>query len=271
MRQHRLIYDMPASGSYNMAVDEAILNSVAAGMSLPTLRLYAWTPACLSLGYGQTWTDADLKRIHASGWAIVRRSTGGKAILHVDELTYSLVIPEAHPLAQGSIVESYRRISQALMVAIENLGLQTLAEAKETDAKMTGPVCFEVPSHYEITTPDRRKLVGSAQMRRKGCVLQHGSLPLYGDVARICDALTYENEAEREQAKQKVRGRAATLADALNGTVLVWEVVAEAIVQGFVDVFGLDFMEAGLSLDEQAETHRLTNEVYGTDAWTQRR
>lgn len=89
MRQWRLINDFPAFGTRNMAVDEAILQSVTDGRALPTLRLYRWNPPCLSLGYGQKSSDVDFARAAALGWDVVRRPTGGRAILHTDEVTYS--------------------------------------------------------------------------------------------------------------------------------------------------------------------------------------
>jgi lipoyl(octanoyl) transferase len=269
MRQYRLIYDYPTTGSRNMAVDEAIMTAVAAGESLPTLRLYAWEPACLSLGYAQPWHDADLDRIRAAGWELVRRATGGRAILHTDELTYSLALPADHPLAEGSIVESYRRISRALVTALERLNLHPQAERRTERSQVSGPVCFETPSHYEITTPDNRKLIGSAQMRRKGGILQHGSLPLCGDVARICDALVYPGEGERERARYKVRRRAATLADALGGHIVTWEEAAEAVAAGFAQTFDIDFIIAGLTDYEKTLADQLTD-TYGSDAWTLR-
>src|SRR5690606_19737780 len=99
MRQWRLLVDSPMMGAYNMAIDEILMLSVSEGESLPTLRLYDWSPLCLSLGYGQRLRDADLARIEAHGWQIVRRPTGGKAILHGNELTYSVALPKEHELA----------------------------------------------------------------------------------------------------------------------------------------------------------------------------
>ncbi|GAB4509076.1 MAG: biotin/lipoate A/B protein ligase family protein [Anaerolineae bacterium] len=244
--------------------------AVAAGRSLPTLRLYAWEPACLSLGYGQPWQDADVERISARGWDIVRRATGGRAILHTNELTYSLTLPADHPLAQGSILESYRRISRALVAGLEKLHLQPQADKRAEKVQANGAVCFEVPSHYEITTQEGRKLVGSAQLRRKGAVLQHGSLPLFGDVAHICDALGYPDEGTRARSKIKVRERAATLQDALGGQVISWEQAAEAVVSGFMDVFGLDFAQDTLSWDEMTQAAQLEHDIYRTSEWTRR-
>ncbi len=240
MRQWHLIYDSPTSGSRNMAIDEVILQKVGAGELPPTLRFYSWSPACLSLGYGQRSQDVDRDALMQWGWDIVRRSTGGKAILHIDELTYSLALPADHEIASGGIIESYRRISNALLAGLNRLGVQSQADKRVDDIKTIGPVCFETPSHYEITTQDGRKLVGSAQVRRKNGVLQHGTLPLFGDVARICDALAYKTPYHREEAKFHVRERATTLADAL-GEELTWEAVAYAIRVGFETTFDVTF------------------------------
>ncbi len=150
----RVIYSPPASGAWNMAVDEAILEGVANGKSPPTLRLYAWDPPCLSLGYAQPISDVDLQALKSHGWQLVRRPTGGRAILHTDELTYSIIGRQDDPRLAGSVVESYQRLSQALLRALQSLGIPAIAEANPalpagSDPK--GPVCFEVPSTYEIT------------------------------------------------------------------------------------------------------------------------
>ncbi len=271
MRQYRLIVDHPTSGPYNMAIDEAIMNSVGTGDSPPTLRLYEWKPACLSLGYGQSWQDVDFDAIVAHDWDIVRRPTGGRAIFHTDELTYSLSLPPGHPLAAGTIVDSYRRISQALLAGINRLGAQTQADKRANTDQAIGPVCFETPSHYEITTQDGRKLIGSAQLRRRQFMLQHGTLPLYGDLAQICDALAFEGEIQRELAKANVRRRAVTLAEALGGMTVTWEMAAEAIVQGFEQTFDIKFFKNTLTPVEISETERLAQEVYNTEAHILRR
>lgn len=277
MRQWRFIYDMPPlsstehsdgilsikgyNGAYNMAVDDAILDSVARGDQPPTLRLYAWSPPCLSLGYAQDESDADLERIARFGWGIVRRPTGGRAILHTDELTYSLAMPADHPIAEGDIVASYRRISQALMTALEALGLHPESRRREIgEAKQVGAVCFETPSHYEITVGGR-KLIGSAQVRRKNGVLQHGSLPLTGDLGRICDALAYPDETARTAAKPNVYARAITLSEALNREVS-WHNAAQAVVYGFQTTFNITLQPSTLSQTEHQHTEQLVTERY---------
>ncbi|MEQ8677532.1 MAG: biotin/lipoate A/B protein ligase family protein [Aggregatilineales bacterium] len=263
MRQWHLIYDSPTTGARNMAIDEAILENVSSGALPPTLRFYGWNPPCLSLGYGQRAADVAIDALRDRGWEIVRRLTGGKGILHIDELTYSLAIPADEPIAEGGIIESYRRISEALLAGLNLLGVQSNADKKAEGLKTIGPVCFETPSHYEITTPDGRKLVGSAQVRRKNGVLQHGSLPLAGDIARICDTLKYPNAYHREEAKFHVRERATTLEQAL-GQYIKWQTAADAIRKGFENVFDVQFDV--VNSDDVVPTlmiDRLVAEVYG--------
>lgn len=284
MRQWRLIYDHPANGAYNMAVDMAILEAVAAGDFPPILRFYGWNPPCLSLGYGQRSADVDFARADAQGWDVVRRPTGGRAILHINELTYSLALPAHDPIAAGSVTDSYQRISKALVNGLMVLGLQPAADHQaDATARAVSPVCFETPSHYEITV-DSRKLIGSAQVRRGGGVLQHGSLPLYGDVARICDALAYADDDARESAKALVRDRAITLAETMNSDMLPPAESAhfypaeldtakleKTFTQAFAETFAVQLEVSELSPAESQRAEQLMHEQYGTAAWTRRR
>lgn len=268
MRQWRLLVDEATHGAMNMARDEAILKSVSAKAVLPTLRLYAWSPFCLSLGYGQSAQEADEMRLAQQGWGIVRRPTGGKAILHGDELTYSLSLPIDDPLAQGDVVASYRLISLALIEALGWFGIAPQAEPTAKGNQGLGAVCFEVPSHYEITVLGK-KLIGSAQVRRKEGILQHGTLPLEGDIARICDSLHYTDDTLREQAKQHVRERAITLSEAL-GRIVSLEQAQEALINGFERAFNVTFTLETLTDQENADTaHFLAH--YQDLTWTYKR
>lgn len=269
MRQWRVIYDRPLIGSYNMAIDEAIMQSVAEGLSLPTLRLYAWNPYCLSLGYGQRIRDADFESLETHAWDIVRRPTGGKAILHGDELTYSVSLPKDHDLAQGDIIESYRRISEALLLSLQYLGLSPASEKQAKGNSGLGPVCFEVPSHYEITS-NGKKLIGSAQVRRRNGILQHGTLPLFGDITRICDALAYDSEEDRQLAKQSVAERATTLESVLSN-IVSWDDTANVVAEGFANTFNLDFEIGELSEYEHDLVKQFLDERYHNSDWIHKR
>lgn len=254
-----------------MAVDEAILESVGSGFSLPTLRLYAWDPPCLSLGYAQPVGDVDLPNISLHGWEIVRRPTGGRAILHTDELTYSVSGTNQDERLCGTVLESYRRLSAALLTALHILGVSAdikdyLPDEQKPDRG--GAVCFEIPSNYEITF-DGRKLVGSAQARRKNMVLQHGSFPLSGDIARITEALKYDSLATRLRSAEKVRSRATTITSAL-GSPVSWATAADALASAFAESLNLSLVPSNLTDDEQARAETLLQEKYLNPIWTER-
>jgi lipoyl(octanoyl) transferase len=268
----RLIVDAHLPGPQNMAIDDAIITTIGEGRALPTLRLYGWQPFCLSLGYGQRVRDVDHINMQAHGWDLVRRPTGGRAILHGDELTYSLSLPIEHPLAEGDVITSYRNISRGLMEALQHLGLSPRSE-KQDEEKLReakkGAVCFEVPSHYEITAGGK-KLIGSAQVRRSTAILQHGSLPLVGDVGRICEALAYEDREARDSARSIVRERATTLSEVFGNTV-TWDTAADAVIKGFQDAFGVQLVEAALSAEESEKAEVLLQDTYTNAAWTEKR
>ena len=265
----RIISHPAQDGPSNMAVDEAIAEAVAAGRASSTLRFYAWQPGCLSLGYAQSAEDALGERLAAYGWDIVRRLTGGRAILHIDELTYSIVTPLDDPRVDGGVVESYRRLSQGLMNGLAALGAPVHAgKAKESARGFNGPVCFEVPSDYEITSGGK-KLLGSAQTRRGGVVLQHGALPLFGDITRIVDVLAFEDDDERESARSRLLGRAITLEEAL-GRVASFEEAAEALTGGLRDALCLDLTPGALTPEEQSRAEELRVSKYASAEWTKR-
>jgi lipoate-protein ligase A len=259
----RLLRSPPADGATNMAVDEAILRAVATRQVPPTLRFYAWEPACLSLGRAQTAADVDLEALRAAGFDLVRRPTGGKAILHVDELTYSVVAPQKDPRVAGAIVESYRRLSAGLVHGLEQLNVTDLiADQRGKSQRPGGPICFEVPSDYEITIGGR-KLVGSAQMRAHDVVLQHGALPLCGDIARICPLLSAHPDPAR------VRARATTVEEAL-GRPVTWDEAADALAAGFAQALSLRLEPGGLTDEERVWADGLRVERYAADDWTRR-
>ena len=259
----RLLDTGARDGATNMALDEAIARGVADGTSPPTLRFFAWQPACLSLGQAQPAADVDFAACRALGVDVVRRPTGGRAILHTDELTYSVTARDGEPRLRGGIVESYRRLSEGLLAGLVRLGLPVAqVERPDTHDRHDGPVCFEVPSNYEIVF-DGRKLVGSAQMRKNGVVLQHGSLPLVGDIGRICDVLTSRPDRAR------VRARAITVERALDRVVAYAE-AARALSAGFASALNLEFEPGELTRQERACLEELRRDKYASANWTHR-
>jgi lipoyl(octanoyl) transferase len=266
----RVVLTPPSPGAWNMAVDEAILEAVSQERSRPTLRLYAWEPACLSLGLAQPYQDVDLDALVRLGWDLVRRPTGGRAILHVDELTYSVTAPLDEPRVAGGVLESYRRISQALVAALVRIGLSARADKEyplADDTSPGGPVCFEVPSNYEITVQGK-KLVGSAQARRKEGVLQHGTLPLSGDLTRIVRALSFPDEEARQRAAARLLEHAVNIE--MLGFDVTWETAANAFCGAFEDVLQIKLVQEDLSAAERSRAEALLTEKYANPAWTKR-
>jgi lipoate-protein ligase A len=270
-------------GAWNMAVDEAILESVGKLKSPPTLRFFAWEPPCLSLGYAQPIGDVDQPAIAAFGWDLVRRPTGGRAILHTDELTYSVIGPETDPRLAGGVLESYHNLSHALLYGLHLLGIPAESVEKPPvvasaagPVQVTGqarlpsqnPVCFEVPSNYEITLGGK-KLIGSAQARRKDGVLQHGSLPLHGDLTRIIWALRFPDDAVRQRAAGRLLERATTVQAAL-GELIAWQTAVDAFAQGFCETLNLELQPGELSPAESARAAELVTEKYAHQSWTER-
>ncbi|MBN2045648.1 MAG: lipoate--protein ligase family protein [Anaerolineales bacterium] len=266
----RLIKSKPGRGPWNMAVDEAILESTIRGHNPPTLRLYAWDPPCLSLGYAQPVSDVNLPALETFGWDLVRRPTGGRAILHTDELTYSVCGPDTDPVLAGDILSSYQRLSSAILAALQQIGLgvQALPKEKETPGRPPEPICFETPSNYEITI-NSKKLVGSAQSRRKNGVLQHGTLPLTGNLTRITQVLNFPDATSRQAAGERLLERATTIHTSL-GTEITWEQAAAAIINAFETVLNLDLIPGELTSTEVARAEVLLTEKFSNPEWNLR-
>jgi lipoate-protein ligase A len=270
----RIIYHNASNGAWNMAVDEAILEAVGGEEAPPTLRLYAWEPPCLSLGHAQPVSDVSLDALKERECGLVRRPTGGRAILHTDELTYSVCGLANDPRLAGGVLRSYRVLAQALMKALELLGID--AEVKEkhkldttggnrSSSMNPNPVCFEEPSDYEITFRGK-KLIGSAQARRKEVVLQHGSLPLGGDITRIVQVLSFPDPLAREEASRRLLARATSVGQIL-GKTITWETAAQAFATSFAGTLELEFRKSDLTSSEIKRAEELIEDKYANWKW----
>jgi lipoate-protein ligase A len=258
----RLLITPATTGRRNMALDEAILETVTAGLAPPTLRLFAWEPPCLSLGHAQSTEVVDEAALAAEGWGLVRRPTGGRALLHTDELTYSIAAPDSAEGLSGGVLPSYQHLGRGLLTGLERLGLRpdTPALPVVGQADRLNPICFEVPSAYEITVGGK-KLVGSAQLRRRGAMLQHGSLPLSGDISRVVRVLRYPNGESRRQAAARLRRHATTLEEQL-GRPTTFDEAAEALVEGFTEGLGWTIAYGSLTPGEESLAHQLEATLY---------
>lgn len=190
----RLISREPGHAFYNMALDEAVSEAVRKKFSPPTLRLYTWDRPSLSLGYFQKVSDINLDYCDKKGYPLVRRQTGGRAILHDAELTYCFSAPNDFPMFSGSLLDNYTVISNALLLALELNGVKAGASfERRRNSSNNNPACFKAVSFGEITVKGK-KIIGSAQKRYKDGFLQHGSILLNVDSRELCNVLGHDDE-----------------------------------------------------------------------------
>jgi lipoate-protein ligase A len=255
-----ILEDTPQRGAWNMATDRAMMEAAGDGSAPPTLRLYQWAPPAISLGKGQPFTIADLQRCRDAGVDVVQRPTGGWAIFHTDELTYSVTAHSDEPAVAGPLLEAYKTLSAALITSLQILGLDaTLAPAPAPTAKEGLVACFAVPYNNEITV-GAKKLLGSAQARNQRRLLQHGSLPLTGDVSRAVDYLVFPDEAAREALRHHLRDHATTASAAADRPIAFAE-AAQALIAGFTATLDIDLIPSALTDGEMARATALVAEM----------
>ncbi len=258
----RLIDSGPGPGPWNLALDEAIFQSVRAGASLPTLRLYRWSAPALSIGYAQDRDrDVDRDACRARGIAVIRRVTGGRAVLHDAEVTYSVSAPAGLPGFGTGLDEAYRTIAAGLIAGLRVLGLRAALPAPGP----RGPVrlsrqaaCFATAARHEIAVGGR-KLIGSAQRREAGAFLQHGSILLESHDEALRHLL-------RSPAAKKSAAGMAGLADVLPIRPAPEAVVA-AIVAGCAGAWGVRFHPGTISAAEERAARTLESSRYRSEDW----
>ncbi|TCT20893.1 lipoate-protein ligase A [Melghiribacillus thermohalophilus] len=257
--------------AFNMALDEALLNWHSQGLIPPVLRFYQWKPAGLSLGYFQKIQGKiRVEAVEKHGFDMVRRLTGGRAVLHDHELTYSVVVSEEHEKMPKTVTEAYRVISQGILEGYRNLGIQAEFSIPERKlGKNSSAVCFEEPSWYELVI-DGKKAAGSAQTRQKGVILQHGSVPISMDTEVLFDLFEYSSDKIRQRAKEKFAERAITIEEVLKREVPVEE-VKDAFYEGFRSGLGIELQPFELTSEQLEEVQNLADTRYSTDAWTYKR
>jgi len=259
----RLIDSPAAPAARNMAVDEAILVAVSRGEAPPTLRLYAWDPPAVSVGYFQRLDrEVDREVCRQLGVQWVRRPTGGRAVLHEREITYSVVAPLE--VLGGSVLTTYCEISRGLVAGLRLLGVEAeIVPAARSPRGLRSGACFDAPSWYEVVVGGR-KLVGSAQVRRDGALLQHGSVLLEFNPRRVAAVLRLP-PAARERLARLLAAGATGLSEVLGRCPGEGEVRA-ALSRGFQEALGWDLEPGELTAGERELVARL-EEKYNSDAW----
>lgn len=247
--QWRLLLDPPLTGKENMEKDLELMDAVGAGLSPPTLRLYRWSPPAVSLGYFQDENEVvDLAACRQAGIDLIRRPTGGRAVLHDRELTYSIIVPEAHPfINRGGVLDAYRAISRGIITAFNLLGiLAAVTPAGQNRAILAPGSCFDSPSAYEIQV-EGKKVVGSAQLRREGIVLQHGSILFELPLDLYRRVLKKDSAGTGRDGQVELGDQAAGLLDL--GYDVSYQRMTRALVKAFSMVIPAVFTSQQVLLD----------------------
>ncbi|MFJ7677973.1 biotin/lipoate A/B protein ligase family protein [Peribacillus sp. NPDC097198] len=260
------------SPAYNMAMDEALLNWQSNGEIPPMIRFYGWNPATLSIGYFQrAETEIDLAEVERQGLGFVRRPTGGRAVLHEHELTYSVIVPESYPGMPNTVTEAYRVISEGILKGFRNLGLDAYFSVPETDQDkemLKSPkssVCFDAPSWYELVV-EGRKVAGSAQTRQKGVILQHGAILLELDEEKLFSVFKFSDDKVKEKMKNNLRNKAVAINDIAGRKITISEAKA-AFEKGFSEGLSIDLKPYELSEKQLQEVKDIAKNKYESDDW----
>lgn len=247
--RYRFIPPQAFSAHMNMALDEAICESVKRGTSLPTIRLYTWKPSAISIGYFQGLKDeVDLKTCREQGVDWVRRRTGGGAVYHDSEgeITYSLIGPEEH--FPKEIIKSYEQICQPLISALESIGIR--GHFSPINDIMVG----------------ERKISGNAQTRRQGILLQHGTILHDVDVDKMFSLLKVGKEKIADKLIQSVKKRVTRVLDHSDASR---EDLAKALAEAFGA--GREIETGDYTAEELGRARQLVEERYSTDSWNEMR
>ena len=261
------------SGCENMAIDEAVFLSCQQGKSLPTIRLYGWTPPAVSLGYFQKAENAiNFEACKRRGVDVVRRLSGGRAVLHDKELTYSLICPEGTPPFGKTILETYKTISMCLISALKNLNLDvkwvTSKEKHSSFRHLNDKTvsCFSSPSWYEITV-EGKKICGSAQKRGGGVWMQHGAILLEHDVEMLVEVL--KSGKSKKEFMDEIFSTTTSINNHLVKKIDFYELKA-LVLKGFEANLGIILERGNLTSHEYTLKSKLLEEKYQNKEWNLR-
>ncbi|RLF32419.1 MAG: lipoate--protein ligase family protein [Thermoplasmata archaeon] len=251
--QWRLLKTEDRTAYTNMAIDWAVLKANSRGLVPPTVRFYTWKPSAISIGYFQSLKEeVDLDMCKRLGVNYVRRITGGGAVYHEHELTYSIVIPESHPQISKNIMESYSRICGALIRGLKRLRINSQY----------------VPINDVVV--DGKKISGSAQTRKSKTVLQHGTVLLDVDVDKMFSLLRVPSEKIRDKLISDVKQRVTSIKHVL-GEELSFEEVADAMKTGFEEEFNVELVDGGLTRTELEDSKRFEKNYFSSYEWNHRK
>ncbi|WP_458117464.1 lipoate--protein ligase family protein [Bacillus sp. PK6-026] len=262
--------------AFNMALDEALLYWHSENKIPPTIRFYGWNPPTLSVGYFQNIEkEINLDAVKKHGLGFVRRPTGGRGVLHDQELTYSVIVSEEHPEMPKTVTEAYRVISEGILEGFRELGLDAYFAIPRTEKEkqsLKNPrssVCFDAPSWYELVV-EGRKVAGSAQTRQKGVILQHGSILLDLDEDKLFDLFIYKNDRLRERMQRNFKQKAVPINELAKEKITIEE-ASKAFKKGFEKGLNIHLEPYELTEEETEFVADLARTKYAADEWNYRR
>lgn len=257
------------TASRNMALDEFMLQ-YAAKKHRPILRFYRWQPAALSIGYFQKFgQEVNEDACQTAGIHWVRRPTGGRAVLHQHELTYAVAIPLGYPGLPQGITETYRWLSEALVHGLKAIGVPAeMAVPQTKEGRGQTAACFDSPSRYEITA-NGRKIVGSAQVRRDGVLLQHGSILERFDLNLLLEVMAWPSERARNVAARLLGQKAGSL-DRFLTEIPDDRFLEETFLEAFSQRLGVEGVREPLQPEEVQQVDQWQRVRYEQDSWNRR-
>ena len=256
------------NGAMNMAIDEALLTLEKEKGFPPALRVYRFVPPTLSIGYFQSINrEIDIERCKEKGYDFVRRPTGGRAVLHDKELTYSMTIAYPHRILDMNLLDSFHYICKGIIRAIDLLGGKAYFSSRE-DHEISSPSCFAAPTFSDILI-NGKKVVGSAQMRNSNGLLQHGSILYRVDVDDIFDCFNMDVEKKKKLAKLASK-KISSLSDEI-GKEITFDMIRDALKKGMAEMLGEKLVDTKLSDDEIKLANKLYKEKYATNQWNFKR
>ena len=249
----RLLLTGANTAARNMAIDRAVLVANSNGKVPPTVRFYSWKPSAISIGYFQSLEDeVDLANCKDLNVDYVRRITGGGAVFHEDELTYSIVIPESHKEISKNIIESYGRICGAVMNGLNNLGIKS-----------------EYKPINDIIA-NGKKISGNAQTRKMKTVLQHGTIIMDVNPEKMFSLLKVPNEKIKDKLIADVKERVTSIRY-IKGEKISFDKVAKAMKKGFEDEFKVELVLETLTDEEIELANKFERECFGSKEWNHKR
>ncbi|MBN1349928.1 lipoate--protein ligase family protein [candidate division KSB1 bacterium] len=228
---------------------------------LPILRFYRWSPHAISLGYGQKIDDIDLRTCQQDNIPVVRRPTGGRAVLHAEEVTYAVIIPKDSPWYHEQILETYHFISQGLVAGFRALNVdvslerRTYSNTQYAEKSLLGAPCFSASAQYEIVYQGR-KIVGSAQRRFDKAILQHGSILNGSRHLALLKYLNNLNKDVRQRLQEVLEKKTLSISQILNKQIPYGDIV-QSFKKGFIDEYQLTFVDKSFAAQELSEINHI--------------